>query len=93
MDIQELSYDMGRQKSKAINDWLERCVRDYCPEAMVYFSFGDLPTVSDILIREGFHYRILPDGIYVFCLLDTVLARCKLQIQLTSSFKESSRIN
>lgn len=82
MDLQEASYQLSKECSRAINDWLDRCVRDFCPEAMERFQAGDMPGASAMLSRNGFHYESSPDSIYEFCQGDRVIARCKLEVKL-----------
>lgn len=84
MDIEEVSHQLSRECSKALNDWLERCVRQFCPEALFAFQNGDSPGASLILSANGFNYTSSPDSIYEFRQGDTVLTRCKLEINLTS---------
>lgn len=82
MDLQEASYQLGRESSKAVNDWLERCVTQFCPEVLESFQNGDSPGASSWLSENGFHYTSSPDSIYEFRQGEIVLARCKLEINL-----------
>lgn len=70
--------------AKVFNAWLEKCVMEWCPQALHCHQIGDLQGAVDVLNRFNFCYACLPDHVYEFRQGDTTLARCKMEWTITA---------
>lgn len=84
LELEEAASKLQAEFAKAFNSWLERCVQEWCPEAITLHASGKAFLAMDALRRNEFCYSCLPDGIYEFRQGETVLARCKIQLTIKS---------
>lgn len=83
--LAKTTEDLRREYSKVLEKWLEGCVRKFCPEASRAFDEGKPVTASTILNSAGYYYATNPDGTVNFMVGDTVLAKCKIEINFTAN--------
>jgi hypothetical protein len=77
--LEEVSNVLQNEFAREFNGWLEKCIRDHCPEALSAYEKGELLEATMILNRSDFYYATRPGNRYEFRHGNKILARCVIQ--------------
>lgn len=86
-ELARCTEELSRQYAKALDQWLKTCIESFCPEVLPLVESKTYHLAIQALNNGDFHYAIHPDHTVEFRKGNTVLARCRFEVNLFAGIK------
>lgn len=74
-------FQLRQERDRAVNNWLERCFRDFCPEAAELVDRGFKQDAGCLAESEGFNLYSPDADLLEFRQHDRVLSRLRVEMR------------